>query len=224
MIEIVGEDTGVDNQCIFAADSVGYVEVAAEFADTAEAAADMLELDGTVQLEDVVVLGRIVPVVDKGEPGSTAEVAADIAGVENEDIVDSVDTAGSVGSAAAVAAELAELADIAGSADIVELAELADIVKAAGNAEAVDTVEAGNFAEAGDTAEPVGPVGTTDWPCLADLDSPPPNGWVMKTVRRAQVQLSLKECCVMSEGQNFDLIRTKGEVSLDRFALSGQRV
>lgn len=113
----VGADIAAGTNCTLAAES----------ADDVEAAADMVELEGIVQLEDTAVPGCSVPVVGRGEAGSIAEVAADIAEVELEGFVQ--DTDGFVDTAAADTAEVADIVEAAGTVEPVDTAELAGTVE-----------------------------------------------------------------------------------------------
>lgn len=113
---------GAGKRCILAAESV----------DTVEAAADTIELESTVQLEDTAVPGCTVPVVGKGAVGGTAELVADIAEAEFEDTVQDID-----GFVDTVAADTAEVA--------ADIAEAAEIVEAVGNVELLDTAEPADF-------------------------------------------------------------------------------
>lgn len=118
----VGVYIAAGKRCILAAESV----------DTVEAAADTIELESTVQLEDTAVPGCTVPVVGKVAVGGTAEVVADIAEAEFEDTVQDID-----GFVDTVAADTAEVA--------ADIAEAAEIVEAVGNVELLDTAEPADF-------------------------------------------------------------------------------
>jgi len=120
---------GAGKRCILAAESV----------DTVEAAADTIELESTVQLEDTAVPGCTVPVVGKVAVGGTAELVADIAEAEFEDTVQDID-----GFVDTVAADTAEVA--ADTAEVAaDIAEAAEIVEAVGNVELLDTAEPADF-------------------------------------------------------------------------------
>lgn len=118
----VGVYIAAGKRCILAAESV----------DTVEAAADTIELESTVQLEDTAVPGCTVPVVGKVVVGGTAELVADIAEAEFEDTVQDID-----GFVDTVAADTAEVA--------ADIAEAAEIVEAVGNVELLDTAEPADF-------------------------------------------------------------------------------
>lgn len=127
MTHTVGAYTAAGKHCILAVGSV----------HTVEAVADMIELEGIVQLEDTVVPGCIFPVVGRVEVGGTAELAADVAEAVVEDTVQSNDV--SVDTAAADTAEMA--AEIAEVVDTGEAAGTVELVDAAEPAGSVETIE-----------------------------------------------------------------------------------